>query len=537
MVKGSVRVMNTRAFLRGSLFLLTVAFVAAPPRSQAAAPPGNHHARARRAGVKVASPPTEQAGAPQGFAPADLTSAYNVDTSHAVTTTVAVVVAYNDSTVESDLATYRTQFNLPACTIATGCLTVVNQSGHTTPLPGPSPASDDWTGETALGLQMVSATCPSCKLLLVEADDDAGDGLDVAQATAANLGALAIVDNFGFVESTTTLTEDAYYDLPGVSIFAAAGLGYDQSESNGGPAFPATSEHVIGVSGTNLRKGASGTRQWTETVNKYSGSDCSTTIPTPSFQQQLATSCTHRASADVAAVGDPDTGVAIYNTNDGGWNVYGTGAAGVVAGIMAQVGRAGVGPAFFYANATALYDITSGSDDTCGNVLCVARTGWDGPSGNGSPNGQALTATPVPDAGAPEDGGEVGGAGGNRASGAAGASASGAAGANSSGAAGASGAAGTTGAAGTAGTAGASGAAGAPIAAGTAGHAATGAGGSSVAGAGGGTSSGSSGCGCHVGAGAGITDLSGALLAAVAVGAGALRRRRARDRFHPRDGR
>jgi MYXO-CTERM domain-containing protein len=446
----------------------------------------------------VESAPTLVAAAPQGYGPTDLASAYNLGTSTA-TPTVAVVVAYSYAAAESDLAMYRTQFGLPACALASGCLTIVNQSGQASPLPSAAPASDDWTLNAALALDTVSATCPSCKLLLVEANDDVGSGLNLSQATAAHLGATAIVDNFGSLEDSSTSANDAYFDLPGVSIFAQSQSGYDDAMDSGGAAFfPASSEHVIGVSPTNLRHIAAGSRQWTEVVNTFSGSSCSTKIAKPAYQQGVATQCTFRAASDLAAVGDPATSLAVYNAANGGWVQVGGGQAGVAAGIVAAAGRAGVGPAFFYANASALYDITAGTDGTCGNVLCVAGTGWDGPSGNGAPNGQALATTPLPDAGMPEDAGHgAGGAGG--AAGAAGSA--GAAGAN--GAAG-KGGAGIGGAAGAQGTAGASGTAGA--------------GGASKTG-------GSSGCGCQITAPGADT---AAVVVGLAIAVASLRRRRKR---------
>ena len=400
---------------------------------------------------------------------------------------------------------YRAQFGLPACASATGCLTIVNQAGKSAPLPAAAPAGDDWTLNAALALDGVSATCPSCKLLLVEADDDVGEGLYLSQAIAARLGATVIVDNFGAPEDASTVARDADFDLPGVSIFVQSQSGYNDSmgnPTNAGPLFPATSEHVIAVSPTNLRHVTSGSRPWTEVVNSFSGSSCSALIATPTFQQSLATHCSFRAASDLAAVGDPATPYAVYNAASGGWVSVGGGQAGVAAGVVAAAGRAGVGPSFFYANRSALYDITSGTDGTCGNVLCVAGTGWDGPSGNGAPNGQALAVTPVPDAGVPVDSGGTGGggsmgggagmAGGSGIGGAAGnAGAAGATGVAGRGSGGAGGAAGVQGTAGTSGAAG-SGAAGS-------GAAGSGAAGSGAAGAGGTPKSGgSSGCGCQI---------------------------------------
>src|SRR5580692_8375970 len=101
---------------------------------------------------------------PPGYGPSDLQSAYDLDVSASVDATVAVVEAYGYANLESDLAGYRAQFGLPACTVASGCLTIVNQTGQPSPLPGDAPAGDDWTVETALDIDMASAACPSCKI-------------------------------------------------------------------------------------------------------------------------------------------------------------------------------------------------------------------------------------------------------------------------------------------------------------------------------------------------------------------------------------
>jgi subtilase family serine protease len=104
--------------------------------------------------------------APRGFGPADLRSAYNLTTTGHAAMTVAIIDAYDDPNAESDLATYRSTFGLPACTTANGCFQKLNQSGSASPLPG---TNLGWAGEISLDLDMVSAICPDCHILLVEA--------------------------------------------------------------------------------------------------------------------------------------------------------------------------------------------------------------------------------------------------------------------------------------------------------------------------------------------------------------------------------
>ncbi|HUJ58650.1 MAG TPA: hypothetical protein VLX92_09160, partial [Kofleriaceae bacterium] len=94
---------------------------------------------------------------PSGYGPADLASAYNIPTQLAPGATVGLIGAYGYANIESDLAMYRSTFGLPPCTIASGCLTVLNQEGQPSPLPGAPPPNDDWTQETALDMDMASA--------------------------------------------------------------------------------------------------------------------------------------------------------------------------------------------------------------------------------------------------------------------------------------------------------------------------------------------------------------------------------------------
>ena len=127
----------------------------------------------------------QAAAVPQGFGPPDLQSAYNIPTTISGTPTIAIVDAYGYANLETDLATYRSTYGLPACSTANGCRKIVNQNGQTSPLPPNPPADDDWTLEAALDVDMASAACPSCKILVVQAQDNAGDGLYLGQNAAA----------------------------------------------------------------------------------------------------------------------------------------------------------------------------------------------------------------------------------------------------------------------------------------------------------------------------------------------------------------
>ena len=320
---------------------------------------------------------------PSGITPANLDSAYKLSTSAGSGQTVAIVDAYNDTTAASDLTTYRSQFGLPACTTASGCLKIVNQSGGTT-----LPASDTgWAGEESLDLDMVSAICPLCHIILVEASSATDANLYAAEDEAVALGAKFVSNSWGGDESSTQTSDDSHFNHPGVAITVSSG------DDATGAEYPATSRYVTAVGGTHL-VAASNTRGWTETAWSDAGSGCSAYDAKPPWQT-VTTNCTRRAEADVSAVADPATGVAVYQTYGGsGWTVYGgtSVAAPVIAGVYALAGAPGASDyaaSYPYAHQSSLFDVTSGSNGSCGAPICTAGVGWDGPTGLGTPNGTA----------------------------------------------------------------------------------------------------------------------------------------------------
>ncbi|HEY1559181.1 MAG TPA: S8 family serine peptidase [Kofleriaceae bacterium] len=331
---------------------------------------------------------------PFGFGPADLQSAYNVDVSNSVTEKIGVIEAYGYPELESDLGVYRAQYGLPACTVASGCLTILNQSGQTSPLPGPPPEGDDWVGETALDVAMVSSGCPSCKIVVVEADNDFGGGLLTANDIAALAGSTAISNSWGGPEPSNVGQADQFLDHPGVGIYAASGDdGYN--DGGNGASYPASSSHAIAVGGTSLQHDGS-LRGWTESAWAGAGSACSSVVAKPSWQTSSA--CSKRMIADISAVSDPGTGVAIYDSEAGGWSsIGGTSAASpLIAAIFAQTGHATESPQYIYENATGFFDVIDGSNGSCSSELCRSGLGWDGPTGNGTPNGAVLSGAKLP---------------------------------------------------------------------------------------------------------------------------------------------
>jgi hypothetical protein len=331
---------------------------------------------------------------PSGYGPSSLQSAYALPSSTAGSgQTVAIVDAYDDPNAASDLAAYRSQYGLPACTVANGCFTKVSQTGSTTSLPA---ANTGWAGEISLDLDMVSAVCPLCHILLVEATTASMTNLGTAVNRAVTMGAKFVSNSYGGPESGSENSYDtSYFHHPGVAITASSG----DSDYDGG-SYPATGAYVTAVGGTSLST-ASNARGWTEKVwnttsyTEGAGSGCSQYVAKPAFQNGISTGCSKRAEADVSAVADPATGVAVYQTYGGsGWAVYGgtSAAAPIIASVYALAGTPGASDspnAYPYAHTGNLNDVTTGSNGTCGAPLCTAGAGWDGPTGLGTPAGVA----------------------------------------------------------------------------------------------------------------------------------------------------
>jgi N-acetylneuraminic acid mutarotase len=328
---------------------------------------------------------------PTALGPTDIQDAYNLpDTGDGMT--VGIVDAFGDSHAEADLAQFRSYYGLPACTVASGCLTIVNQDGDTSPLPPDDPG---WGLETSLDLDAVSAACPKCHILLVQGDDNSLDNLGIAVDTAVAMGAKFVSNSYGVPgEDPSELDFDHYYDHPGVAVTASTG------DAGNVTNWPATNPNVVAVGGTTLTSDST-PRGWSESAWADGGSGCSPYEPKPDFQEGLSTNCANRAIADISADADPATGLAVYDTlGEGGWlQVGGTSLSSpLVAGMYALAGTPvdGTYPnSYPYADPGDLFDVTSGSDGGCGNVLCNAGPGWDGPTGLGTPNGvSALTTGP-----------------------------------------------------------------------------------------------------------------------------------------------
>ncbi|HEY3481748.1 MAG TPA: hypothetical protein VGL02_22855, partial [Streptomyces sp.] len=255
---------------------------------------------------------------PSGYGPTDLQSAYALPSSAGAGATVAIVDAQDDPNAAADLNTYRSQYGLPACTTANGCFKKISQTGSTTSLPSPD---SGWAGEISLDLDMVSAVCPQCHILLVEATSASMDDLGTAVNQAVSQGAKYVSNSYGGSEDSSDTTADTqYFNHPGVAITVSAG------DSGYGAEYPAASKYVTSVGGTALTR-ASNARGWSESVwntssTEGTGSGCSAYDAKPTWQT-AATQCSRKANADVSAVADPRTGVAVNVTFGGtGFTVF-----------------------------------------------------------------------------------------------------------------------------------------------------------------------------------------------------------------------
>lgn len=341
--------------------------------------------------AQAAIPAGIPASALAGYQPVHLQGAYGVSTmavSGGTGQTVAIVTAFIDEYIENDLGVYRSTFGLPPCTVASGCLTIDVPNGNR-PMPDTA-----WGEETALDTEMVSAICPNCNIVVVEAKSAKISDLASAVDEAASYKPIAINNSYATSEDSKTDALQSHYDHANIAIVAGAGdTGY-------GPNFPAVAPNVVSVGGTSLPQNPDGTFA-PQIVWGGSGSGCSAYVAKPKWQTDAG--CKYRTVNDIAALADPQTGVAGYSTYGNGWAVYGgtSIASPIVAAMYALVGTAkGM------QDASALYTAPQGSlawilgtNGTCpstASYLCMAAgLGYNGPAGNGVPYGLAAFGGPA----------------------------------------------------------------------------------------------------------------------------------------------
>jgi subtilase family serine protease len=350
----------------------------------------------------------------QGYCPIDLQNAYNLPSlSAGKGKTVAIVDAYGYRHASGDLAIYRKTMGLKACTLASKCLRIVNQEGHSSPLPHEPPASDDWRGEQSLDLDMVSAICPNCKIILVQTNNNYTTNLYAGVKTAGTLGPKYIGVSWG---GGPEGSDNPIFHQPGVVIAAAAGDNGGGGRYGGGPIQPCTYTYVVCVGGSHLVHDVHKKRGWNETVwNDWTldscggpcgatGSACSQKIAKPSWQHDVG--CRNRSAADTSATASLRAPVIVYNSEIGCnppncfWLFGGTSASTqIIAGVYALAGNAASqhGAQYLWQHHVGhVYDVTIGNNldaqlgVTCASsvkYICTARVGFDGPTGWGTPNG------------------------------------------------------------------------------------------------------------------------------------------------------
>jgi streptogramin lyase len=361
----------------------------------------------------------EGSGQKGGLDPKDLREAFDLPETGGSSQTVAIVDAYNDPYAESDLKEYRKEYKVyfkgteTECTEKNGCFKKIDVAGeteeeakeHSKAFPE---NNKGWSGEISLDLDMVSAACPECHILLVEANGEGIANLGPAEEEAVTKKPTEISNSYGHVEYSEETLKDKYFDHPGIPIFASAGDNlYNgcQGQLGAGICYPAASQYVISVGGVKLtKKGENWTAPAEEVWNEPSreagtGSGCSKYEPKPPGQKELPAKdsyCEHRLDNDVSADAAVESAVSVRDSYyTGGWeNFGGTSASSpFVAGVEAHATSATrlLGADAFYKKASMLSDVTKGNNGTCtppteDEYFCTAETGYDGPTGEGTPD-------------------------------------------------------------------------------------------------------------------------------------------------------
>lgn len=323
-----------------------------------------------------------------GWQPIDFQTRYKLPSgTNGAGQIVAIVDAYDNPNVASDLSTYRSMFGL-----GTANFTKYNQNGQTSGFPS---GSTGWGLEIDLDVQMVSAVCPKCTIYLIEANGADTADLETAEDTAVNLLGAHIVSNSWICYGSDDCGDtgfSSHFDTAGVAYLASSGdAGYD---FNGGPEALAS---VISIGGTELSKQGS---TYSEAIWNGAGGGCSNNgsgpgVAKPSWQHDP--DCTYRTDSDVSAVADNAAEYDSYGYS--GWiTVAGTSIASPLsAGVIALDGNASkldAGRKFWLRDKKHVHRILVGNDGSCGSsYLCTAGTKqfgvYSGPGGWGSPNGDA----------------------------------------------------------------------------------------------------------------------------------------------------
>lgn len=329
--------------------------------------------------------------APSGYGPVQFHTGYSLPTTTAAAQTIGIVDAYDDPNIQADLNSYDAQYGLPPCNTSNGCFTKVDQNGGST-----YPRTDrGWALEISLDVEIAHAICQNCKIRLVEANSSSFADLLTAVDYAAR-HATEVSMSWGGSEFSAETAYDTHFSVPGVAFTASSG------DSGYGVIYPAASREVVAVGGTTLTLHRNNTYQ-AESAWSGSGSGCSAYERAQAWQTKVAdwakTGCqssNQRGVADVSADADPATGAAVYDSlgyqGQKGWfQVGGTSLASpLIAAVYALAGGvSSTTPAASvpYSHPSQLHDVTTGNTGSCGTIMCNATTGYDGPTGLGTPKG------------------------------------------------------------------------------------------------------------------------------------------------------
>lgn len=314
---------------------------------------------------------------PTGISPSQAKSAYNLNGVGGGSGTIAIIIAYDNSRIESDLATFSRQFGLRSCTTANGCFEKVKMSSRI-------PFSSDWAIEAALDVEWAHAIAPGAKILLVEARTNSGTDLLKAVNYARNRSDVkAISMSWGGDEFSNEVSYESYFiSRFGATFFASSG------DSGHGTSWPAVSANVVSVGGTTLN--LLGGSFSSETAWSGSGGGKSTYIGAPSYQSTFGvpSASAKRVTPDVSYDANPSTGFPVFQA---GWYQVGGTSAGAPQWAALRAINSNITLSRLYSDATSHYssnfrDILSGTNGGCG-TLCTAQTGFDHVTGLGSPLG------------------------------------------------------------------------------------------------------------------------------------------------------
>ncbi len=317
---------------------------------------------------------------PSGYYPADIRGAYG-DTANGGNA-IAIVDAYHYPSSLKDFNVFAKQFGLPQET-STNPTATTNKVFQVVYGSGKQPNSDGgWSEEMALDIEWAHAMAPNAKIYLVEASSSSYSALMQAVTKAGGLaGVKQISMSWGGGEFSGESSFDSTFNSVNATYFASAG------DTGGAQEYPAESPKVVGVGGTSLT--VSHHTYVSEKAWSGSGGGKSSYEGIPSYQSALSSLLgSKRGGPDIAAVADPYTGVAVYDSTPyygyQGWLVFGgTSVACPVCAGIANAGGLNRGSnelKFIYGHTSGFHDIESG---TAGSYS--AGPGWDFITGWGTP--------------------------------------------------------------------------------------------------------------------------------------------------------